>query len=360
MAAARSKLQTYAPAYFGLALLFLLSVAYFGQNAFDRIEAIRHAGEYAREPFYLGDGNWGSVSLQPEAESAGLKFGDKLLEVNGRPVSGFIAYYGLLGRSRPGDRLQVRVQRPGEADTRDLVVVLQPSSSNPFAASDVFAYIDFVLRVIALPLLCIALGFWVAAVRIHDRSAWLVLVVLLSLAMNLGGRMGAQGMFGRDAALQTLFVAFGALFGQLTAPALMLFGITFPTRLAVNRRVLWLFWIVAGYLVLVAVLETINVALWLRHLAWIRPVARPVELLTGLEGDFGVAIQALALLVFVGSLAWKTLTSQSRDQRRRAARDPHRRPVRGQSSPLVHCAASADAAGVSADDGVRDRRPPRD
>jgi phosphoserine phosphatase RsbU/P len=317
MPAARSKLQTHASSYFGLALLFLLSVAYFGQNAFDRIDAIRHAGEYVREPFYLGDGNWGSVSLQPEAESAGLKFGDKLLEVNGRPVDGFFVYYSLLGRSRPGDRVRVRVQRPGEAGTRDLVIELQPSSGNPFAAADVFAYLDFALRVIALPLLCIALGFWVAAVRIQDGSAWLLLVVLLSLAMNLGGRMSAQGMFGRDAALQMLFVAFGAFFGQASAPALMLFGITFPTRLAANRRVLWLLWIVAAYLVLVIALETVNVALWMRHLAWIRPVARPVELLTGLEGDFGAAVQAFALVVCVGSLAWKTLTSQSRDARRR-------------------------------------------
>ena len=317
MPASRSKLQTHALAYFGLALLFLLSVAYFGQNAFDRIDAIRHAGEYVREPFYLGDGNWGSVSLQPEAEAAGMKFGDKLLEVNGRPVDGFVVYYGLLGRSRPGDRLHVRVQTPGEAGTRDLVIELQPSSSNPFAAADAFAYLDFALRVIALPLLCIALGFWVAAVRIHDRSAWLMLVVLLSLATNLGGRMSAQGMFGRDAALQTLFVAFGAFFGQATFPALMLFGISFPTRLAVHRGVLWLLWIVAGYLVLVTALETVNVALWIKHLAWIRPVARPVELLTGLEGDFNAAVQAFALVVCVGSLAWKTVTSQSRDARRR-------------------------------------------
>src|SRR5262249_31234049 len=138
MPAARSKLQTHAWRYSGLALLFFLWVASFGQTAFDRIDAIRHAGEYVREPFYLGDGNWGSVSLQPEAEAAGMKFGDKLLEVNGRPVDGFIVYYGLLGRSSPGDRLHVRVQTPGGAGTRDLGIALQPSSRDPFACPDGF------------------------------------------------------------------------------------------------------------------------------------------------------------------------------------------------------------------------------
>src|SRR5262245_3302922 len=99
MPAARSKLQTHALKYFGLAALFLLTAGFFGQAAFDRIDAIRHAGEYVREPFFLGDGNWGSVGLSPEAEKAGLKYGDKLLEVNGRPVDGFVVYYGVLRRS---------------------------------------------------------------------------------------------------------------------------------------------------------------------------------------------------------------------------------------------------------------------
>ena len=38
-----------------------------------------------------------------------------------------------------------------------------------------------------LPGVCIALGFWVAAVRIGDRSAWLLLVLLLSLTAFGGG-----------------------------------------------------------------------------------------------------------------------------------------------------------------------------
>jgi GAF domain-containing protein len=56
---------------------------------------MRRAHEYVREPFYLGDANWGVVAPQPEAESEGLKFADRVLEVNGRPVDGFIVYYVL-------------------------------------------------------------------------------------------------------------------------------------------------------------------------------------------------------------------------------------------------------------------------
>lgn len=65
-------------AYVGFTALSLISAAHYATNAFDRFDAVRHAGEYAREPFYLGDRNWGAVNL-PEARAAGMTFGDAVL-----------------------------------------------------------------------------------------------------------------------------------------------------------------------------------------------------------------------------------------------------------------------------------------
>jgi hypothetical protein len=67
------QIRTHALAYLGLAALFLLSVTYFARVAFDRIDFVRHASEYVRPPFYLGDANWGAVGLQPEAEAASAR-----------------------------------------------------------------------------------------------------------------------------------------------------------------------------------------------------------------------------------------------------------------------------------------------
>ena len=92
MVAARSRLRAHAPAYAALAALFLFSITHFARDAFDRIDAVRHAAERVRDPFYLGDANWGAVGLQPEAEAAGLKYGNVVLAVNGRPVDGFFVY----------------------------------------------------------------------------------------------------------------------------------------------------------------------------------------------------------------------------------------------------------------------------
>ena len=314
MPAARSKRRTHALAYFALAALFLLSAAYFTRSAFDRLDAIQHAHEYAREPLYLGDGNWGAVGLQPEAEEAGAKYGNQVLAVEGRPIEGFVTYYSTLRQAKAGDVLHLQI-RPYGGEARTASIRLRPLSDTP-NTTGAAAYGDFALKHVALPAVCLALGFWVAAVRIGDRSAWLLLVVLLSLAAIVGSA-GLRVEFGRADLLQPLLVGFRAFFTLLAAPALMLFGLTFPTRLSLDRRYPWLTRIVPAYLVLVTSLEAINVVLWMHHLEWARPFGKSVERLTGVEGDFGGAVQFIALVACVAALAWKTATTPRGDARRR-------------------------------------------
>ena len=56
-----------------------------------------------------------------------MKFGDAVLTVNGRPVDGFIVYYGTLREARAGDRLRLQVQAPGPANpVRDVSIDLRP------------------------------------------------------------------------------------------------------------------------------------------------------------------------------------------------------------------------------------------
>jgi sigma-B regulation protein RsbU (phosphoserine phosphatase) len=301
-------------AYFALAALFLLSTAYFARSAFDRLDAIQHAHEYAREPLYLGDANWGAVGVRPEAEAAGAKFGNQVLSVEGRPIDGFTTYYGAVRNARPGDVLHLQI-KPFGGQAHTVSIQLQPLSSDP-NTTGAPAYADFALRAVALPAVCIALGFWVTAVRVRDPSAWLLLVVLLSLAAYVGSA-GTRVEFGRGDFLQPLLVGFRAFFTLMAAPALMLFGLTFPTRLDLDRRLPWLTRLVPAYLVLVALIEAVNVSLWLHHLSWSGWLQKPVELLTGVEGDFYGAVQVIALVACVVSLAWKTGRSPRGDARRR-------------------------------------------
>src|SRR5688572_10127443 len=108
-----SRLGAHRLAYAALAALFVLSVMAVAGNVSASIDLIRNDRVYVRPPFYLGDANWGAVGLQPEAEAAGMKFGDAILAVHGRPIDGFFDYYGPLRQLQPGDRLQARVHSPG-------------------------------------------------------------------------------------------------------------------------------------------------------------------------------------------------------------------------------------------------------
>ena len=321
MPAARSQFRAHPLAYAGLASLFLFSLTAFARHLSDSVDLIRHLTEYVRPPFYLGDANWGAVELQPEAEAVGMEVGDVVLAVNGRPIDGFFVYYGTLRQSRPGDRVQVQVRSAGSgnAPTRDLSIDLRPYRNVSDPPLGFSAHVGFVLQFIVLPVVCLALGFWVAAVRVGDRSAWLLLVLLLSFPSNVGaGVAGPEVMFGRDALLQPLFIGFSAFRNQILAPALMLFGIAFPERLPFDRRFPWLKWIPAGYLVLVTTLAAIGLGLWMHHLAWARRTTAPaIEFLTGVEGDFGGAVSFVALVVCAGSLGWKAIAAPSRDARRR-------------------------------------------
>ena len=239
--------------------------------------------------------------------------------MNGRPVDGFVVYYGPLRQATPGDRLQVQVQSPGRATTPSGIsrsscgrIRAAPTRLHGFAE-----YVGTALSAIALPVVCLALGFWVAAVRIGDRSAWLLLVLLIEPAGDFGGGSPVR-LFGRENILQPLLAGFGVLCSQHAVPALMLFGIAFPERLPLDRRFPWLKWIVAGYLLLVAVLGGDRRGTLAASSGAGAPADRARRsFLTGVEGDFGAARRRSRARRLCGSLGWKTMTAPTRDARRR-------------------------------------------
>ena len=309
------KLRSNLLLYVCLGILLALSATSIALTTFDTFDVMRHDTEYARPPFRLGDANWGAVALQPEADAAGMKFGDAVLAVNGRAIDGFVVYYGMLRGARAGDRLRVRVQTPGTTTVRDLTIDMRPYRDPATPAPGVDDYVQLVLQVVVLPVACTALAFWVAAVRIRDRSAWLFLILLLSFPAYVSAPHAVFALLGPIGPPLAAFVAFRS---QVLPLAVMLFGIAFPTRLTLDRRFPWLKWIIAGYLLVVVALVSVDVALWMHHLDWSRRLMQaPIQWLTGVEGDFGGFVGMLAMLVGVGSLGWKALTATNPDSRRR-------------------------------------------
>jgi hypothetical protein len=175
MLALRSTLRAHPLATVGLIALFMIAAAQWLRDAGDRIDEMLHGDQYVRTPFYLYGFNFEVASLDSSAEAAGLRKGDLVLAVNGRALDGLTAYIGPVRRARVGDRLRVRIRRFTSAGPteQDVSIPLQQFTYVGFTRGASPAYWLVIALRIATPLLCMALGFWVAAVRVYDRAEFL-------------------------------------------------------------------------------------------------------------------------------------------------------------------------------------------
>jgi hypothetical protein len=97
---------------------------------------------------------------QPEARAAGIGDGDIVTSIGGRPAQGYTDFYSVLRR----DRLQVQVR---SSTRKDVSIELQPLYARGPKAYD---WLYFLTLDVAIPYFCLALGFWVAAVRIRTKG----------------------------------------------------------------------------------------------------------------------------------------------------------------------------------------------
>lgn len=108
-----------------------------------------------------------------EAREAGLQQGDRVTAVQGKPFTGFHPLGQYLAQAKPGERLQVEVERSGRR--LEAAIVLAPT---PPAEGRLLR----VTLVIVLPVFCIALGFTLVWLRPWDHRAWILLGLLLSFS----------------------------------------------------------------------------------------------------------------------------------------------------------------------------------
>jgi sigma-B regulation protein RsbU (phosphoserine phosphatase) len=190
-----------------------------------------------------------------------------------------------------------------------VTIALVPERSGPPTA---YYWLSFAVVDVAMPALCLGLAFWVAAVRVRDRQAWLLLLLLLALAEFRGGEW--RTIFGRDDVFARVAVVYQPLLANLVPTALLLFGIYFPSRLTLDRRWPWAKWlIIAPILVRVIGEHTLGAALMLDRSAAAIAIDRGLDW-TRVPVQF---LHLAAVLVFFGAMIYKTTTASSRDERRR-------------------------------------------
>ena len=175
--------------------------------------------------------------LTDEAKAAGLKSGDQLVAVNGKPVVGTAVFGEAMHRARAGDVLEVTVRHGGQL--RTAAVTLRGGRHH-----DVLWLLISVLLIVAVPLLSLGTGFWVAFVRPRDPLAWLLLILLATFAVFYNADAEQWGPVVRDLAV---IYRFGV---QAAFPiAALLFGLYFPEPFPRQGR--WIWWYRLAWLLIV-------------------------------------------------------------------------------------------------------------
>ncbi len=184
--------------------------------------------------------------VDSKASAAGLHKGDVLVAINGRPCTGTVVYLEEILSAVPGEALAVTVRSPG-SNSQNRTILLPVTPGRSWLETKTILISVCVL----MPAFCIALGFWVVLVRPGDRSAWLLLGMLLGFSQILPSDFAVESW---GPGLIKFTAGYVYLMVSLLWPVFMfLFGFYFPEPLPLFRRPpwKWLPWIViAPYVIL--------------------------------------------------------------------------------------------------------------
>jgi sigma-B regulation protein RsbU (phosphoserine phosphatase) len=290
--------------YAALAALLVIFIAY-------QVRALKQTfpqwfgANFAKWPFLLDAEDRPHFLVdfvRDNAHSAGLRNRDVLIAINGVPVTSRSVYSDMLSASHPGDLMDVTYLRNGQGRVSHARVRLErwQNNDNPV----------LLLFYVVMPAFCLALGFWVVAVRVTDVRAWLLLGVLWSIGTFFNSFPDFWSPPFRT--LGSIYLRFQqtAWFGWL-----FLLGIYFPEPFPKAIRWRWWKWLVRIALPLWAlfvIADTLSFALELHSITAALPVNRLLARM-----HLGLFIASLMMASFVACLAVKYRIASSADAKRR-------------------------------------------
>jgi sigma-B regulation protein RsbU (phosphoserine phosphatase) len=178
-----------------------------------------------------------SVIPNSPAERAGLKAGDRIFKIEGVPLEED-SLVRVWSQHRPGDRIELTVERPGIANPIVVHGVFRSSESATAEAGT----LDRLGRLIntLFPVIFLTVAIALLFLRLDDPNAWLMALMFGSFIAIPGF---ANAFLGVPPALRPVAAGYRAIFNNLVAPLFYFFFATFPTRSAIDRRVPWLKWV---------------------------------------------------------------------------------------------------------------------
>jgi sigma-B regulation protein RsbU (phosphoserine phosphatase) len=291
-----------------LAVLFLLTAAYQAHHVTYIADFLNGRTGAVRPPGTLWNTKPVVSQVEVEGAQAGLRVGDTLLELNGKPFNGGTSVVRALEYAHGGDLLRVTVRHKDGAQ-QSLAI---PLAERGRAASD---YWLFAITIhVLLPLCCTALGFWVALLRPRERLAWILLALLLGFSQIFGLSMEDQD----GSLLSNLALGYKGFWSATWVLWLFLLGLYFPEQLRFEERHPGLKWIL---IVPLATLSAVGLAYTelslIDYAAAVHLAAMlPVEVLRGLALLGGILLLVAVAAFFVAIIA-KYFVASRPDARRR-------------------------------------------
>lgn len=222
-----------------LALLFLAAAGYQAAYSVSLLSILSNESSHVARPFFLSDGSSRVQIASDAASAAGLRPGDLILSLDGIPYSGEARLTALLDAQRPGGVLTVSVLRAGAPLTLRIPLAAPPTLAHPWVQWAFYCLVH-----ILTPALCLALGFLAVFVRRRDPLAWLLLAMMISFShLSASSDISIEILWSWLNPWRDAGIAYHALAGALWPISIFLFGIYFPDRLPIDRRLPWLKWI---------------------------------------------------------------------------------------------------------------------
>lgn len=293
--------------YVCLAILFAGAIAYqYRATEFSFPEFLDH--DVAGWPFtpVAAGGKLAAIFVIPSAQKAGMHERDEVIAIDGEPFTGTAIFGEALAHARPGDPLIVEVKSTGDQAPRTVVIPLQKArfGGTKTALALIVAY------KIGLPVLCILLGFWVAAVRPRDPSAWCLLFVLLGLsALSSGGEQG----WGRG--IRDVAAGYRAGLNELWPLFMLLFGIYFPEPFAKKGPAIW-GWAKRIFIPVLILLAAIGIIIAIGTMEDYAAIASLQTFMARIYG-FSFSIELIAAGSFFGCIQAKLRGASTPDAKRR-------------------------------------------
>lgn len=294
-----------------LAVLFVIAAAYQTTHTIEGIKELFYSTEQVQGQFGVKSASNVITGVKPDAQQAGINEGDLLLSVNGQPYTGTASLLVPLVKARPGDILTVRVSHVnegGQAEEREIKLPLAASEREPPGLG---RWLPFFIILILMPIFAALLGFWVAATRPQDPLAWLLLGVLLSFGQLAGFETELVGL--DNSLLRDVLLVYHVSSNSAWPILMMLFGIYFPERWELDRRLPWVKWVFIVTLGLVTLCEVILTLGIVEGYGAITPLYRLIRPFQRLLFIFSL----LPISIFFFALFSKLFGTEAPDARRR-------------------------------------------